>query len=267
MPARFSNSSLHMKKIQDFLEQLGLNKVEAEIYYGLLNHGPSTVKHLAEHTGLNRVTTHFQINNLINKGLVIQIKKDARRQIVAEPPERLAYLIEQKEKGIKQLRDDFPDFIKSIQPAIPVSNTKDEEVEVKFYKGKQGCQLIYEDVLQAKELRTYVNSKEIARVFPDNIRLFIDAQNKRKDLTMWEIMNKSSVTGKYAEGMDSTRYYYKYTPETIDLSVIDYMIYDGKVAIINIREIPTGMIIINRDYYENAKAIFEFVWKMLPDQA
>ncbi len=267
MPARFSNSSLHMKKIQDFLEQLGLNKVEAEIYYGLLNHGPSTVKHLAEHTGLNRVTTHFQINNLINKGLVIQIKKDARRQIVAEPPERLAYLIEQKEKGIKQLRDDFPDFIKSIQPAIPVSNTKDEEVEVKFYKGKQGCQLIYEDVLQAKELRTYVNSKEIASYFPDNANLFINNHNKRSDMFIWEIMNKSTIfdSKSYANSMVKGRYFVKFIPPSLDLSVIDYMIYDGKVAIVNIKESPTGMIIINSDYYENAKAIFNFVWKMLPD--
>lgn len=256
-----------MKKIEDFLQQLGLSEIEAKIYQGLLKLGPSTVKDLADHVDLNRVTTHFQINNLINKGLVIQLKKATRRQIVAEPPERLRYLIEQKEKQIKQLKDDFPDFIKTLQSTLPNSNTKDEEVEVKYYKGEQGCQQIYEDVLRAKEIRSYVNSKEIAKFFPNNIKLFIETQNQREDMIIWEIMNKSSVTGKYALSMTSKRYHFKYTPSSIDLSVIDYMIYDGKVAIVNIRENPTGMIIINRDYYENAKAIFDFVWKMLPEES
>lgn len=256
-----------MKKVEDYLEQLGLTPVEAKIYQGLLKFGPTTVKDLADHVDLNRVTTHFQVNNLINKGLVVQLKKAARRQVAAEPPERLQYLIEQKEKQTKQLRDDFPDFIKTINSGLPHSKTQDADVEVKYYKGKQGCYLIYDDVLKAKELRTYVNSEKIATLFPEIIKLFNHTHNSRQDMNIWEIMSKSSAfdANKYTQNMAPERYFIKFVPPTMNLSVVDYLIYDGKVAIVNISDNPTGMIIINQDYYENAKAIFNFVWKMLPD--
>jgi len=254
-----------MKKVQDYLEQLGLSPIEAKIYQGLLKHGPTTVKDLAACVGLNRVTTHFQINNLINKGLVIQIKKAARRQVAAEPPERLQYFIEQKEKQIRQLRNEFPDFLKTVEQNLP-KNVKDEEVEVKFYRGKQGVKLLYEDVLNAKELRSYVNSKELIKVFPENTDKFINMHHTRENMVVWEIMNKSTLleAKKYIDRMVKERYHAKFVPANMDLSIIDNMIYDGKVAIVNAREDPTGMIIINNDYYENAKAIFDFVWKMLP---
>ncbi len=256
-----------MKKVEDYLEQLGLTQIEAKIYQGLLKFGPTTVKDLADHVDLNRVTTHFQVNNLINKGLVVQLKKAARRQVAAETPERLQYLIEQKEKQTKQLRDDFPDFLKTLQGSLPHSQSKDEEVEVKYYKGKQGCQQIYEDVLKANEIRAYVNGKEITKVFPGNIKLFTDAHNDNKNMLLWEIMNnlKGFDNSTYSLKMAPGRYFAKYVPATINLSVLDYMIYDGKVAIVNIKENPTGMIIVNKEYYENAKAIFDLIWNMLPN--
>lgn len=254
-----------MNKIDEYLKKLGLSEIEAKIYLGLLSHGPSTVKELAEYTDLNRVTTHFQVNNLINKGLAVQLKKTARRKIAAESPDKLIYLIEQQEKEILQLKYGFPDFLKTVNNGIPHSTSKDEDIEVKYYKGKTGVQLIYDDVLNANELRSYVNALEIAKVFPNNMNNFIKIHNARRDMKIWEIMNQSEKVESYAKSMGNNRYYYKFIPPTLNLSVVDYLIYDGKVAIVNIRENPTGMIIINKDYYENAKAIFNFVWSMLPD--
>jgi sugar-specific transcriptional regulator TrmB len=256
-----------MIKISEYLKKLGLTEIETKLYLGLLTHGPSTIKDLAEYTGLNRVTTHFQVNNLISKGLANEQKRAARRQIVAESPEKLTYLIDQQEKNVSKLKEGFPDFLKTVSRGLPHSTSTDQEVEVKFYKGQQGVQLIYDDVLRCHELRAYVNANEIAKVFPDNVKLFMDAHNKREDMFVWEIMNKPTVFDytKYTVGMDKKRHFVKFVPGTIDLSIIDYMIYDDKVAIVNIRDNPTGLIIINKDYYENAKALFNFVWAMLPD--
>lgn len=254
-----------MKKISDYLEKLGLSRAEAEIYYSLLKHGPTTVMHIAEHTGFNRVTTHFHIESLIAKGLASQIKKETRRRILAEPPERLMYLIEQKENNLRTIKKDFVNFINTIHEDFPTARSLYEEIEVHYYKGKKGVQQVYNDVLRAKEMRSYVNAKEIAKVFPDNMKRFISTHQKRKDMMIWEILNKSSIVEEYARNMASGRYCYKFIPPLLNLSTIDHIIYDGKVAIINIRENPTGMIITNKDYYDNAKAIFDYVWNTLPD--
>lgn len=252
-----------MSKYDDFLFKLGLSEIEAKLYLSLVKHGPATIKDLAEHAGFNRVTTHFQINGLIGKGLVVQQKKAARRTVVAENPDRLEDLLKEKEESLQMLKKEFPEFVSSIKKNLPNSHARDDEIEVKFYKGKHGVRLIYKDALKAQELRAYVNANEIMEVFPENMHLFIDAHNKQKEMKIWEILNKSDGVEKYTQKMGPGRYFYKFVPKTINLSVVDYMIYDGKVAIVNIRENPTGMIIINKDYYENAKAIFNFVWEMI----
>lgn len=254
-----------MKKITDFLEQLGLNEVEAVLYEELLRQGSTTVKKLAEAVRINRVTAHFTIENLIKKGLVSQIKQGARRQIAAESPDHLNYFLEEKIKNTQQLKKDFPNFLKKIHNEIPPLKTKAPEVEVKYYKGKHGVQLLYEDVLKANEIRAYVNAMEVAKVFPNNMNQFIHTHHKRKNMYIWEVLNRAPKVEEYTRRMVKDRYFYKFNPPTINLSVVDYLIYDGKVAIVDIREDPTGLIIINKDFYDNAKALFDFVWKMLPD--
>ncbi len=257
------NRDRNMKKVTDYLQELGLTEIEAEIYQGLLEIGPTTVKELSEHIGIKRITTHFNVESLINKGLVAQTMYGARRQITAEPPERLEYLIEKKEKEIFLLKNTFPEFITSIQHTLIKSKQQDKDVAIKYYQGKQGVQSVYNDVLKAKKLRAYVNATEISKVFPNNMELFIQTHNKRKDMYIWEIMDYSKNILDYANRMARGRYLYKFIPKSMNLSVVDYLIYDDKVAIVNIKENPTGLIISNKDYYENAKAIFNLVWEVL----
>ena len=73
-----------MKKITDYLQELGLTEIEAAVYQGLLETGPTTVKNLADHIGIKRITTHFNVESLIEKGLIIQTKSGTKRQIIAE---------------------------------------------------------------------------------------------------------------------------------------------------------------------------------------
>lgn len=251
-----------MKKVTDYLMSLGLTKIEGEIYQGLLQTGPTTVKELSEFLRMKRITTHFNVESLIEKGLIIQTMHGARRKIMAEKPEHIHFLIERKESELKELRQNYPVIRNIINTIIPQTNTP--KVEVKYYEGIKGVQLIYDDVLQAKQIRAYVNAMEVAKVFPNNMNMFIKTHTKRADMKIWEIMNRAPEVEKYAKKMTMGRYFYKFIPSSLNLSIVDYLIYDNKVAIINIRENPTGMIIINTDYYDNAKAIFDFVWEMLP---
>ena len=100
-----------MKIVQDYLQELGLSEIEAKLYQGLLEKGPSTAMELATHVGLKRITVHFNIESLIQKGLVTESREGARRQIVAEPPERLKYLLDQRFESIKSLRDKFTSIV------------------------------------------------------------------------------------------------------------------------------------------------------------
>lgn len=250
-----------IKKITDYLEEVGLTEIEAILYQGLLETGPTTVMELAEHTGIKRITVHFNIENLIQKGLVVQTVQGARRQIIAEPPERLEYLIDQQFDKTKTLKTKFPDFINTVHTIHP---QKSQDVEIKYYEGKESVMHIYEEALKAKEFRAYVNPEELHRVFTSNMELFIEAHKRRKNMNVWEIMEDSPEAEQYIKNIPKERYYYKLVPKGISLSIIDYMMFDGKVAIVNLeKHNTTGILISNESYYNSAKAIYNLVWQML----
>lgn len=251
-----------MKKLTDYLEELGLSELEAKLYEGLLETGPTSVMGLAEHVGINRITTHFNLRNLIEKGLVIETRKGTRRHILPEPPERLKYLVDQKLEETEKLKQNFPNILQTINLAFPKIEKK-ENIEIRYYKGKKGVMNIYNETLKAKEFRSYVNCSKLHHAFPGNIRLFLETHKERKDMVMWEIMENSIATRRFLKLIPKERYYYRIIPENLDLSLIDYMIFDGKVAIIDLTEDISGIMISNINYYNNAKAIFKLVWQVL----
>ncbi len=250
-----------MKKITDYLKELGLTEIEAELYQGLLETGPTTVMGLSELTKIKRITVHFNVENLIKKGLVTQTIHGSRRQIMSEPPEKLKYLIEQKLDHLKNIQTKYPDFLNTIKSIHPQTR---KEVEIKYYEEMESVMHIYNEALKAKEFRAYVNTEKLHEVFTDNMNLFIKTHSKRHNMYVWEIMQTSPEAQRYISLMPKKRYYYKLIPEGMNLSIIDYMIFDGKVAIVNIEKYTTGILISNEHYYNNAKALFNFVWQMLP---
>jgi len=255
-----------MKKIVDYLQDLGLTEIESKVYQGLLEIGASTVKDLAEHIGIKRITTHFNVESLISKGLITQTVHGSRRQIVAEQPDRLYYLIEQKEKGVKQLQSDFPDFVKTLDGYLSKPRSEEQKIEVKYYEGKKEVQLIYKDVLNAKEVRSYVKFGAVSLVFPDNFNLFNEAIDKNPNLIIWEIVENSKVSQKLTNMFaQNSRYHYKVAHPSIQLSASDFMIYDNKIAMVNLSKHVSGVIILSKDFFEVSKEIFDFVWKMTPD--
>jgi len=50
----------------------------------------------------------------------------------------------------------------------------------------------------------------------------------------------------------------------LNLASIDYLIYDGKVAMIDAAKGIGGIVIENDSFYQDAKAIHQFIWQFLP---
>jgi sugar-specific transcriptional regulator TrmB len=257
-----------MKKITDYLIQLGLSEIEAELYKGLLEFGPTTVMSLAERVGIKRITAHFNIEALIKKGLVSELKYGARRQIVAESPQRLEYLIEQKEGSLNEIKSKFPDMLGEMKVIMPNAVT-DENVEVKYYEGKRGVKIIYEEALAGKELRSYVNIDIMYNKMPDNSKVFAEALKRNKSIKIYEIIEDSirsrEQTQFQEQNAENQRYFYKFLPKEVKLSAADTLIYDGKVSIINTTNKITGIVINNREYFYNSKELFDFTWRLLPE--
>jgi sugar-specific transcriptional regulator TrmB len=254
-----------MKAVNEYLKHLGLSEIESKLYLGLLEVGSTTVMELANHVGIKRITAHFNVESLIAKGLITETRKGARRQIVAEDPEKLHVLLEEQELQISQIKQTLPQIIQSIAKNIPKNNAP-TNVEVRYYEGKRAVKHIYDEVLNAKELRAFVTDT-IDVVFPENADLFIKNIKSRQDMKIWEIINDSPQHEEYISSMNSNRYHCKVIDKKLEIT--DHMIYDNNVAIISVDgprdDQITGVVITGENFYQSSKTIFEFVWSMLPN--
>jgi sugar-specific transcriptional regulator TrmB len=252
-----------MKKVTEFLKQLGLSEIESKLYEGLLDMGSTTVMELANKVGIKRITAHFNIESLIEKGLVVQTRKGARRQIIAEDPEKLIDIIEQKEEEIGKLKQSLPYFIDKIRDQIP-AQTSTSETEVNYYEGKSLVKKIYDDALSFKELRTYANLTEMQKYFPENLDVFNKAMRTNPDLQVLEIVEDTQeARAQISISSKNDTYFYKFLPKGYKLTAADILIYEGKVAIITARNPVTGIVIKSDEYYQNSKNIFDLLWQVL----
>lgn len=254
-----------MKKIQDFLLQLGLTEPEAKLYEGLLDYGKSTVMELSSRVGMNRITAHTNIENLKKRGLVTESRIGAKRILIAEPPERLSYLIEQKEESVNSLKEKLPEMISTINSSL-TNPKQSDKLEIKYYEGFQGVRSIYREVLKSNELRSYVNISKIFELFPENPQLFPDNLDKGH-LQMWELIEDSSRSREYIKDLDPKKYRYKFFTKKWKMDIFDYMIFDKKIAIITADDLNRvkGILIQDENIFENAKFLFDMTWDLVPN--
>jgi hypothetical protein len=216
---------------------------------------------------MNRVTAHVNIENLTQKGLVTQVRKGrgSRRLIMAEPVEKLSVIFKERKARIESAENQLS-LVMSELSGLKKEHRHNDAVEVRRYTGKNEVKLIYDEVLQAKEVRTYANTTELLKIFPGNIHKFVDAHRKSKTMCIWEIMEDSEETQTYIQQMDPKRFFYKLAIKKLALPSIDCLVFDGKIAMIEVsRGLVSGVLIENPNFYESYKAIHKFVWDCLPN--
>lgn len=255
-----------MEKLIEYLKQLELSELEAKLYLTLLKSGPITVRDLAEKVDVKRTTTYLYIDQLVEKGLIVKLVKGSKKMIIANDPEdSLQALVRHKVESANSIQTNFPSLLKEISNVVPTDKDH-SEIEMQYYKSKSGIKAIYKEALQADELRLYVNLSEIAKVLPEDLNLFEDALAKNPNLHIYEIFGDTPDSLKdFNLSTQTARYHYKFMPPHVQLSSADILIYDNKVAIINVKDKISGIVLYNADYFTNSKNLFDFIWTTLPE--
>lgn len=247
-------------------KELELSKNEAIAYLSLLENGASTVMELSNSTNINRSVVHVTIESLTKKGFANSIKKGkgSRRLIMAEPMEKIGLILDNKLAKIESAKKMLPIIERQADSLKKPKISDSSKMEIRRFKGKHEVQMIYEDVLRATNVRTYANVAEIAETFPENMYLFIQSAKKNPKKKIWEIMEDSAATRMYKASIASYRNIQcKLATKQINLASIDYIMYDGKIAVIEATEGINGLVIEDNNLYKNAVAIHKVVWESL----
>jgi sugar-specific transcriptional regulator TrmB len=249
----------------NYLKKLDLSESEAKLYITILSVGGKTFRELAQILGVNRSTTFVNTESLVEKGLVIKVVKDSKTLIIPNEPKLiLQNLVDKQIKYAKTIQEQLPDIANELQKKYSPFE-KIDNIEIKHYKGKLGIRKIYEEALKAETLCSYVNLTILHNALPDNLHIFLNSKNNNKNIKIFEIIEDSNISRKEIRlQTNSKNFFFKLLPKDVKLSAADTLIYNNKVAIINVGKQITGVVLHNVDYYNNTKAIFDSYWNILP---
>ena len=249
-----------------FLSKLGFSDKSAKVYLALLQLGPSSVRNLAEFCGLNRGTTYDALKWLQEADIVSFYKKDSKQHFVAENPEKLHILIQNREEELQRVDKQLDKRIPELQALY---NKGGERPVAKYFERKEIVHIL-EDVLETcessaeAEYRIY-SAEGLRKYLYEDFPTFSDARIAKG------ISVKAIAMGEGGElrGLDDRKWIGK---ETNPVNQNDsgfvptyIIIYPGKTAYIslNAHDEPVGVVVENDGVYETQKLIFDELWNKL----
>ncbi len=149
---------------------IGLSNRDKKVYEALLTMPRSSVRKIAEETGINRGSVFESIKALVSVGLVAYIEEGSRRHYVAQGPELLHEVVAERRRDLRVLQSEIDNYISVLEPS---RNKQTEEKFASFYEGDEGLANILRDVLstcrqQSLKMYRVVSSPKIAEYMYNN---------------------------------------------------------------------------------------------------
>ncbi|MFZ2985738.1 MAG: helix-turn-helix domain-containing protein [Candidatus Moraniibacteriota bacterium] len=236
-------------QISEQLLQFDLNKSQAEVYLALLELGQTTVIKLSQKTGIKRTTIYEVLAELEKKHLVAQTKKGSKRLFIAEEPENLERIMEEKKAKLEKLMP----ILKSL------TNTTGEKPVIRYYEGPEGIKDVYRDTLKYKgELCAFVTENIIKKLGGEFAQEYKE-KRKNAQISVRAIGPDTDEIIEYKKGdlkdLKETRLVFKEKfPFTIEMNI-----YANKLAFMSFSE-QLGLIIESNEIAKNMKFLFELAW-------
>lgn len=258
-----------MEEFIKYLKKLGFSEREIEVYLKLYTLGPSTILELSKNLASPRTTIHQIIARLQSQGVVSTLIVGVKKKFVAESPQYFERIhkskkieLETKLKDLNSFELDFNKFLKFFDNVKKDDNSS--KTQIKIYEGKKAVSKIYDRILESKTLKTYANAEEIMKYLPENHFKFQNAV--QKGLELWDLFVPNEVSKHNASDyIGSKNYHVKFFPENIKINSMDYLIYEDNIAIIQAdKKNITAIVIENELLAENARNIYDLLWKLLP---
>lgn len=124
---------------QSDLKKLGLSDKEAAVYLAALDTGPAPVQSIARKSKVARATTYLVLESLMKKGLVTRFEEGGKTTFVAESPQHLEQLLNQKEAELKRERSELKNLLPKLEAFVKVT---DDRPVVRYYEGIEGIKVV-----------------------------------------------------------------------------------------------------------------------------
>lgn len=146
------------RQLQEQLTRCGFTPKEARIYYDCFVHGASSVQQVADRLKLNRITVHSAVEQLLERGLLLESREGRRRLLVAEDPQRLMQIVDEKEKKLREERSQITSLVESLSQVVKQDRSTPH---FRIYKGTDGLKRLLEETLEAENMvRVFIDIEQ-----------------------------------------------------------------------------------------------------------
>lgn len=243
------------------LRLLGLNSQEAKLYVELLKE-PATHLRLAHATGINRTKIYRLASDLEKRSLITRRTDDRGTFLVAADPATLEVALITQEARLKAQRQAFDALLPML---TPLKQADTHAFIVHTYEGKEGFQQML-----WHELKTKGENLIFGRGNIDDLAADPDWGEKHRQLTVdagytiREILNPGETTNPFTlNEAFMERFRHRLIATDVLLLKIQISIYNDTVATYHWREDQkVGVEIINRDYAQMMRQLFERYWQL-----
>lgn len=238
---------------QQRLEQLGLSKVEAEVYLALLSGGEHAASVVAKQVSMQRTTVYAILKQLVEKGFATSTIKRRGQIFRAERPQHVAGYYE---KRLKTFTEGIP-FLESLE------KTQLKSSGLRFIETVPELKRYYANVLRDYRGRSYVamgNSNVWQGIDPD---FFIEFRKERAQAQIRTRLLLSADSTQTNPTEDSLLREVKFLPPNYKFkSTID--IYDDQILIVSPEQTALAVVIGVSSMVDIFLSTFEMLWELMP---
>ncbi len=244
---------VHIMDYTELFEQLGLREPESEIYLALIRNGSLTISGISKEAHLHRPAIYRAISRMTKLGFVSVEVRGKLKFYCPAPPEKLKSLIESMNRRLDMHL-----------PALAAIYKKSEgRPSVKFFQGREGIKLIYEDLVDTLEKNDvyyrYTTNEDLPKLESYLPRDYREIRDK-KQLQRYVISNanfekqSSPKLGREVKLIPAESDLFNYN--------INMIIYRDKIAIMDFNT-ESAVLIENKKIAEFQRQLFKFIYKKL----
>ena len=242
-----------MQNIRKLLVPLGLPTMQAEVYLATLELGEATIQAIAKKSGVNRSTIYTFIDEMKERGLLIETRKGKRRVYSALHPERLVQMQKMRTIALE----------KTLPELLAIHNQSRKKPKVTFYEEIEGIKDVYADMLRnKKEIFAYEDLEHLKEGLPQSFYDYFPPERAKKDIAIKSISRDSDVARSFVK--DNIRLLRETRFIKADDFKTDINIYGNKVALMGLRSDPPFAVIIEDESVAHTmKTIWQKLWDRL----
>jgi sugar-specific transcriptional regulator TrmB len=238
---------------ENLLKTLGLSEMQAKVYIAALELSEATMQALARKSGVNRSTIYTFIDDLKDRGFILEGRRRKRNVYSAVHPEAL---VDMQKSRLGELERVLPEL-------LAINNKSGNKPRVTFYEGFSGIEDVYKDQLrEKKEIVSYEDLEDLKGELPKHIFEWFPAERAKRDILIRTISRDVPFAREFSKRNRGLLRETKFV--TAQKFRTDINIYGDKVALIDLQaESPFAVIIENHNLAETMRTVWRELWEKL----